>query len=61
MILQGAGFAVRPGEHGNLLVDAGDPAEIAALLVREGQALSHLTRHRPSLEGIYHRHIAQAA
>ena len=61
MILGGAGFAVRPGEGGNLLVDAEDPAEIAALLVREGQSLSHLTRHRPSLEGIYHRHIAQAA
>ncbi|RYY25101.1 MAG: ATP-binding cassette domain-containing protein [Sphingomonadales bacterium] len=61
MILGGAGFAVRRNEDGNLLIDAADPAEIAALLVREGQKLSHLTRHRPSLEGIYHRHIAQAA
>lgn len=61
VILGGAGFAVRESEDGNLLVDAEDPAEIAALLVREGQQLSHLTRHRPSLEGIYHRHIAQAA
>ncbi|WP_066794844.1 ABC transporter ATP-binding protein [Sphingomonas soli] len=61
MILGGAGFSVRQSEAGNLLVDAEDPAEIAALLVREGQSLSHLARHRPSLEGIYHRHIAQAA
>ena len=37
------------------------PAEIAELLVREGQKVSHLARHRPSLEHIYHRHIALAA
>jgi len=60
MILIDAGFTVTKGTD-RLLVEAADPAEIAALLMREGQRLSHLTRHRPSLEGIYHRHIALAA
>ncbi|OAN67247.1 ATP-binding cassette domain-containing protein [Sphingomonas sp. TDK1] len=59
-ILIDAGFAVTAASD-KLLVAAADPAEIAALLMREGQRLSHLTRHRPSLEGIYHRHIALAA
>lgn len=60
MILTDAGFAVTEASD-KLLVAAPDPAEIAALLMREGQRLSHLTRHRPSLEGVYHRHIALAA
>ncbi|UYY77302.1 ATP-binding cassette domain-containing protein [Sphingomonas sp. R1] len=60
MILIDAGFAVITGSE-RLFVEAADPAEIAALLVREGQRLSHLARHRPTLEGIYHRHIALAA
>lgn len=59
-ILIDAGFAVTTGSD-RLFVEAADPAEIAALLVREGQRLSHLARHRPTLEGIYHRHIALAA
>lgn len=60
MILIDAGFAVTEASD-KLLVAAADPAEIAAMLMREGQRLSHLTRHRPSLEGVYHRHIALAA
>jgi ABC-type multidrug transport system ATPase subunit len=62
-----AGFAVAPAEEGTaLLVEGGngggaDPAEIAALLVSEGHSLTHLARHRPSLERIYHQQIAKAA
>jgi lantibiotic transport system ATP-binding protein len=63
LILAEQGFAVEPDEARGLLLvpGAADPAAIASLLVGRGQALSHLARHRPSLERIYHRHVAQAA
>jgi ABC-type multidrug transport system ATPase subunit len=66
LLLAKAGFDVAADEEGPLLVEGGgrgpaDPAEIAALLVREGHSLTHLARHRPSLERIYHHHIAEAA
>ena len=62
VILHAAGFAVEADpDTGMLLVEAAEPAEVAALLLREGQKLSHLARHRPSLERIYHRQIALAA
>ena len=65
LLLARAGFAVEPGES-CLLVRSGrggdaEPAEIAELLVREGHKVSRLARHRPSLERIYHRHVALVA
>ncbi len=66
-LLSQAGFAVEEsGTQEPLLVRGGgtcpaEPSEIAELLVREGQKVSHLARHRPSLERIYHRQIALAA
>jgi len=67
VLLSRAVFAVEDGDAGNLLLvrhgrgGPADPAEIAELLVRGGQKVSHLARHRPSLERIYHRHVARAA
>ena len=66
-LLAEAGFTVEAGRAQDLLLvqggrrGAADPAEIADLLVGKGQRVSHLARHRPSLERIYHRQIAQAA
>lgn len=62
-ILIDAGFSVatnRPSDA-PLLVTGAQPAAIASLLVARGQALSHLSTRRVSLETIYHDQIARAA
>ena len=62
-ILIDAGFSVatnRPADA-PLLVTGAQPAAIASLLVARGQALSHLSTRRQSLETIYHDQIARAA
>ena len=67
LLLSQAGFEVEDDDVQDLLLvrrDHGgpvDPAEIAELLVRQGQRIAHLARHRPSLERLYHRQIALAA
>lgn len=62
VILRDAGFSVTTDPQTDvLIVESKEPSEIAALLLREGQTLSHLTRSRPSLERLYHRQIAAAA
>lgn len=61
IILGAAGLVVEADPETGMLLVAAEPAEVAALLLREGQELSHLARHRPSLERIYHRQIALAA
>ena len=65
-VLEQAGFTVDDGGSGRLLVSGGggpepQPSDIAQLLVERGQALRHLARRRPSLERVYHRHLALAA
>lgn len=66
-LLAAAGFQVSAAEDAGLLLVAredrqeADPSEIAALLVRDGQRVSHLARRRRSLEHVYHDHVRQAA
>jgi ABC-2 type transport system ATP-binding protein len=58
-----AGFRVEEGAQPNapLLVHGAEPAQIARLLVGQGQALTHLARRRNALEQIYHDEVARAA
>ncbi len=65
-LLARTGFRVSRGAGDLLLVEqsagtAADPAEIASLLVAQGQQLTHLARRRPSLEQVYHHQIRRAA
>ena len=65
-LLERAGFAVR-SQQGRLTIRSGspdipaEPDAVARLLVENGQRLTHLARHRPSLEQVYHREIARVA
>ena len=62
-LLAGAGFTVdtsRPA-HAPMLVRSSAPAAVAALLVGQGLALSHLAARRVSLETLYHERVALAA
>jgi lantibiotic transport system ATP-binding protein len=66
-ILAEAGFRVAGARRGELLLvessgsEMVDPATVAEVLVKAGQSVSHLLRQRPSLEQVYHQHIALAA
>lgn len=63
LMLGEAGFGVRPHTQlpDALIVEADDPADVAALLHQRGARLTHLARHRRPLEQVYHDLRAQAA
>lgn len=63
LILGEAGFGVRAHAQlpDALIVDAVEPADVAALLHQRGARLTHLARHRRPLEQVYHDLRAQAA
>ncbi|CAN5462435.1 ABC transporter ATP-binding protein [soil metagenome] len=66
LLLREAGFDVAETATDRLMVRRregreADPSQIAALLIGRGQALSHLARHRQTLENVYHAAVQRAA
>jgi len=63
-LLRQAGYSVDENDDGRLLVSSnGTPQldDLARLLLTDGQVLRHLARRRPTLERVYHHHLALAA